>query len=190
MGCDPVKSVIRKEKENETGIFAKLTGGENPLPKDIIDAIMAENGKDIQNVKAHYADYDTLKAQLAKAQEAEQLAQSTQNWEEKYHQIVDAHRQEMHELVFGHNLEMAILTAKGRNAKAITALLDVETLKTSENQAAALEEALQSLKQDCGYLFQAETPPPYARGTGAAASEENRSPVTLAGALLEKFERK
>ena len=167
-----------------------LQVGENTLPKDIIDAIMAENGKDIQNVKAHYADYDTLKAQLAKAQEAEQLAQSAQNWEEKYHQIVDAHRQEVNALVFGHNLETAILAAKGRNAKAITALLDVDALKASEDQKTALTEALQQLQKECGYLFQTETPPPFARGTGAAAPEENRSPATLAGALLEKFERK
>ena len=103
---------------------------------------------------------------------------------------VDTHRRDMSELIFSHNLEKAILSAKGRNAKAITALLDVETLKTSENQTADLDAALLQLKQDCSYLFQAETPPPYARGTGAMEPEINRSPATLAGALLEKFERK
>ena len=167
-----------------------LKVGENPLPKDVIDAIMAENGRDIQNIKAHYADYEDLKTQLAKAQKAEQAAQTAKDWEEKYNRVVDAHRQEMNALVFGPNLENAILAAKGRNAKAITALLDVDTLKASEDQQTALAEALQQLQKECGYLFQTETPPPYARGTGAAAPEEHRSPATLAGALLEKFERK
>ena len=167
-----------------------LQVGDTPLPKEIIDAIMAENGRDIQNVKAHYADYEAMKEQLAKAQETADAAQAAKNWEEKYNRAVDTHRQEMHELVFGHNLEMAILAAKGRNAKAITALLDVDTLKASEDQQTALAEALQQLQKECGYLFQTETPPPYARGTGVAAPEENRSPATLAGALLEKFERK
>ena len=162
-----------------------LKVGEVSLPKEVIDAIMAENGRDIQNMKARYADYEALKEQLAQVEET-----AAKSWQEKYNQIVDAHRQEVNELVFGHNLEKAILSAKGRNAKAITALLDVETLKSSENQATDLEEALQALKQECGYLFQTETPPPYARGTGAAAPEENKSPATLAGALLEKFERK
>ena len=158
-----------------------LKVGENPLPKEVIDAIMAENGRDIESVKAHYADYDALKASEA---------ETAKQWEERLNQQVDTHRREMSDLIFSHNLEKAILSAKGRNAKAITALLDIETLKSSENQTADLEEALQQLKQDCSYLFQSETPPPYARGTGAATPELNKSPATLAGALLEKFERK
>ena len=161
-----------------------------PLPKEIIDAIMAENGRDIENIKSHYADYEALKEQLAQAEGAAEAIQAAKAWEEKYNQALDMHRQEMSDLIFDHNLEKAILSAKGRNVKAITALLDVEALKTSENQQTDLEEAIRALKQSCTYLFQTETPPPYARGTGAAASEDNRSPATLAGALLEKFERK
>ena len=167
-----------------------LQVGQTPLPKEVIDAIMAENGRDIEAVKARYADYEALKEQLAQAQGAENAAQAAKAWEEKYNQAVDTHRREMSDLVFSHNLEKAILAAKGRNAKAITALLDTETLKTSENQTAALEEALQALQADCDYLFQTQTPPPYARGTGMAAPGSSRTPATLAGALLEKFERK
>ena len=162
-----------------------LKVGENPLPKEVIDAIMAENGRDIEGVKARYADYEELKQQLAQAETVAAKA-----WEEKLNNQVETHRREMSDLVFSHNLEKAILSAKGRNAKAITALLDVDTLKASENQTADLEEALKALKQDCSYLFQSETPPPYARGTGANQPETIQSPATLAGALLEKFERK
>ena len=146
----------------------------SPLPKEVIDAIMAENGRDIEAVKARYA-------------ESQNVAGA---WEEKYNQALADHRQELADLVFGHDLEKAILAANGRNAKAITALLDVDALKSSENQQTALEEALQALKQECSYLFLAETPPPYARGTGAAAPEVHKGPATLAGALLERFERK
>ena len=167
-----------------------LQVGDMPLPKEVIDAIMAENGRDIENVKSRYADYDAMKEQLAQAGAAEEAAQAAKQWEQMYNQAVDAHRQQINELVFGHNLEKAILAANGRNAKAITALLDVETLKTCENQQTALDEALQALKQDCGYLFQTETPPPYARGTGAVTPDHYKGPATLAGALLEKFERK
>ena len=147
-----------------------LQVGDMPLTKEVIDAILAENGRDIEAIKAHYADYDALK--------------------EQFDQQVDTHRREMSELIFSHNLENAILAAKGRNAKAITALLDLDALKASENQTAALEEALTELKQDCGYLFQMQTPPPYARDTGKEKPETHKSPATLAGALLEKFERK
>ena len=161
-----------------------------PLPKEIVDAIMAENGRDIENVKARFSDYEELKQQLTQLEGAEEALVVAKQWEEKYNQTVDTHRREMSDLIFSHNLEKAILSAKGRNAKAITALLDIEALKASENQTADLEDALQNLKQDCSYLFQSETPPPYARGTGANQPEVNKSPATLAGALLEKFERK
>ena len=167
-----------------------LLVGDMPLSKEVIDAIMAENGRDIESIKARYSDYEALKEQLARQEGAEEAQKMARDWEEKYNQVVDAHRKEMEETVFGHNLEKAILAARGRNAKAITALLDVDTLKSCENQQTALEEALQSLKQECGYLFQTEVPPPYARGTGAAVPETHKSPASLAGALLEKFERK
>lgn len=39
------------------------------LEADVIEKIMAENGKDINSAKAKFADYDDLKAQLAKANE-------------------------------------------------------------------------------------------------------------------------
>ena len=162
-----------------------LMVGEVPLPKEVIDAIMAENGRDIEGVKARYADYEELKEQLAQVETA-----AAKGWEERFNQQVDTHRREMSDLIFSHNLEKAILSAKGRNAKAITALLDVDALKTSEDQTAALEEALQNLKVNCSYLFQTETPPPYARGTGAYSGAQEKHPTTLAGALREKFERK
>ena len=167
-----------------------LLVGDLPLSKAVIDAIMAENGRDIESIKARYSDYEALKEQLTQLEGAEEAQKMARDWEEKYNQAVESHRKEMEETVFGHNLEKAIFAARGRNAKAITALLDVDTLKSCENQQTALEEALQSLKQECGYLFQTEVPPPYARGTGAAVPETHKSPASLAGALLEKFERK
>ena len=162
-----------------------LMVGETPLPKEVIDAIMAENGRDIEAVKSRYADYEELKLQLAREE-----SQTEKQWQEKYDQAVENHRKALEEAVFGHNLEMAILAAQGRNSKAITALLDIDGIKASENQPQALEEALQNLKQECDYLFQTQNPPLYARGTGAAMPETHKGPATLAGALLEKFERK
>ena len=151
-----------------------LQVGDVPLTKEVIDAIMAENGRDIEAVKARYADSENVAGA----------------WEEKYNQALADHRQELSDVIFGHNLEKAVIAANGRNAKAITALLDVEALKLSENQQTDLEQALQTLKQECSYLFHTETPPPYARGTGAMVPEAHKGPATLAGALLEKFERK
>ena len=93
-------------------------------------------------------------------------------------------------MAFEKALDAGIVKAKGRNAKAITALLDVDALKESENQQEAIEAALEHLKQENRYLFDGDVPPPYARGTGAYQGTQESRPTTLAGALREKFERK
>jgi len=140
-----------------------LKVGDQSLPKEVIDAIMEENGRDVQGAK---------------------------NWQEKYNQAVAQHQKEIADLSFGGALNQAILQAKGRNAKAITALLDVDALRNSENQQAAIEQALETLKQESGYLFEAaQTPPSYARGTGSQMGAAERAPATLAGALRERFEK-
>lgn len=140
-----------------------LKVGDQPLSKEVIDAIMEENGRDIQGAKV---------------------------WQEKYNQAVAQHEKELAEVSFAGTLNHAITQAKGRNAKAITALLDVETLRKSENQSAAIETALEALKKDNGYLFEdQQIPPPYAQLTGAQMGTTQRSPATLAGALRERFEK-
>ena len=164
--------------------------GENPLPKEVIDAIMAENGRDIQKVKANFADYEDLKAELAKWQQDQSFEEAARAWEKKYTKAVEDHKNQIAQMVFEKALGEGIVKAKGRNAKAITALLDVEALKESENQTQAIEEALDALKRDSRYLFEGDVPPPYARGTGAWKGTQEKHPTTLAGALREKFERK
>ena len=164
--------------------------GDLPLPKEVIDAIMAENGRDIQKVKANFADYEDLKAELSKRQQDQSFEEAAKAWEEKYNQAVESHKQELARMTFEKVLGEGIAKAKGRNAKAITALLDLEALKESENQADAIEAALEELKRDSRYLFEGDVPPPYARGTGAYHGPQEKHPTTLAGALREKFERK
>lgn len=164
--------------------------GDLPLPKEVIDAIMAENGRDIQKVKANFADYEDLKAELSKRQQDQSFEEAAKAWEEKYNQAVESHKQELARMTFEKVLGEGIAKAKGRNAKAITALLDLEALKESENQADAIEAALEDLKRDSRYLFEGDVPPPYARGTGAYHGPQEKHPTTLAGALREKFERK
>jgi len=168
--------------------------GDAPLPKEVIDAIMAENGRDIQKVKANFADYEDLKAELTRlqqeAQENQNHAEAAAQWEEKYNQALEDHKKELAQMTFDRTLHESIVKSKGRNAKAITALLDVDALKASENQTDAIEEALENLKKDCRYLFDGDVPPPYARGTGAYQGAQEKHPTTLAGALREKFERK
>ena len=69
------------------------------LPKEVIDAIMAENGRDIQKVKANFADYAEVKAELSRLQQAAQeqnaSAEAAAAWEEKYNRALDEHKQQL-----------------------------------------------------------------------------------------------
>ena len=150
--------------------------GDTPLSKEIIDAIMGENGRDIENARKPFADYDAIKEQLKTAQDGlkafegvdvkelqgkitdlnTQLSDKDKEWKEK-----------MSGMVFDGKIKDAITAAKGRSAKAIAALLDMDALKQSKNQDADIQAALEGLKKDNAYLFEDDfTPPPYAGGTG------------------------
>ena len=148
--------------------------GEESLPKEVIDAIMAENGKDIQAAKETLFEGKTA-----------------QGWKESYDAAAESHKKELDMLRFQSLLDSAIVNSKGKNAKAITALLDVDALRSAEAPEQAIRDALQTLSEECGYLFGDDrTPPPYARSTGAYIGAKEEKPATLAGALREKFERK
>lgn len=149
--------------------------GEETLPKEIIDAIMEENGRDIENAKSKFSDYDTVKSQLEEAQKTIQgfqsqdidaIKNSAAEWEKKYKEAISAHEAEKAEAEFQGVLKDAIAEAKGRNAKAIGALLDLDALRKSQNQDKDIKSALESLKKDNEYLFESETPPPFSRGAG------------------------
>lgn len=138
--------------------------GDQVLPKEVIDAIMAENGKDIE---------------LAKG------AAST--WEEKYNQAVSDHEKALKDLRMEHAMEQAVAKAGGRNVKAISALLDMESIKEQDDYSAALQAAVETLKEQEGYLFAAPAAPAFAAGTGTSATQVHAA--TLAGALRERFEK-
>lgn len=142
--------------------------GEQALPKEVIDAIMAENGRDIQNAR-----------------------QAGDQWEEKYRQAQQDHDRQLQALRLEHALQAGVAKARGRNAKAIAALLDMDVICAAEDIPGAIDAAMEELKAENGYLFDTDpVPPPYAANTGTQAGVRTDYPATLAGALREKYERK
>lgn len=146
------------------------------IPKEALDAIMAENGKDVETAKAKYSDYDTVKAQLTEAnktiedfkgKDIDSIQKAADDWKAKYEQSEKDHAAKLADMEFSGLLDTAITTAKGKNAKALRGLLDVDALKASKNQSEEIKAALDKLKESDGYLFEdTQTPPPYAGGTG------------------------
>ena len=150
--------------------------GDQPLSKEAIDAIMQENGRDIEAAKKPFSDYESIKTQLATATEGlkafegvdikdlqGQVAKLTKDLSDQ----ADAHKAQLADMAFDGVLKDAITAAKGRSVKAVRAMLDVDALRASKNRETDIKAALDGLKKDSGYLFEAaETPPPYAAGTG------------------------
>ena len=160
----------------KTEFLQNFKVGDQPLTKEIIDAILAENGRDIEAAKKPFADYDHIKEQLKTAQDGlkafegvdvaklqgeittlqGKLTDKDKEWQEK----IDG-------MTFDGEIKDIITAAKGKNVKAISALLDLDALRQSKNRTADAKAAVEAVKKDNAYLFDAEgTPPPYADGTG------------------------
>ena len=109
--------------------------------------------------------------------------------EEAVEAVLAEHEKELEELRFGHQVENAIVKAGGRSVRAVSAMLELEQIRTAEDPGSALEEAMKSLRKEHGYLFGREaTPPPYAAGTGVR-QELPEKVQSLAGALRERFKK-
>lgn len=141
------------------------------LEQDVIDKIMAENGKDIAAEKAKTAkaegERDNFKDQLATAtaslekfkdvdptamqSEIDKLNQQLKDKDAEY-AAKEADR------IFSDTIKEAIKTAGGRNEKAVMAMLDMDALKGSKNQSEDIKKALETVKESDAYLFGSDEP--------------------------------
>ena len=99
--------------------------------------------------------------------------------------IMAQHRKELDDMAFAGVLSKVICDAGGRNEKAVAALLDVESIRSSEDPKQAAVQAVQQLKQEQDYLF-VQSAPRYAPGTGTGTFT-TPEPKSLADALKQKF---
>lgn len=94
---------------------------------------------------------DTLKGFEGKDFEA--ITRERDEWKRKHEEAEANHRREAEEREFNEILSAAVTEAKGRNAKAITAMLDLDKLRTSRNLDKDIKTALDSMRTEHGYLF-------------------------------------
>lgn len=141
------------------------------LEKEVIDKIMAENGKDVAAEQAK-----TVKAESERDSYKEQLDTATSSLE-KFKDVDPAAMQsEINKLnqqikdqqaafdakeadrMFHDTISKAIKEAGGRNEKSVMALLDMEGLKSSKDQTEDIKKALEAVKKSDSYLFGADEP--------------------------------
>lgn len=123
--------------------------------KDLQDKLDGFKDVDVSGLNQRIKDLETEKANIQKDYDA---------------RIAD---RDFNDLV-----KESISAVNGKNAKAITALLDVETLKASKNQKEDIAAALKALteKEDSKMLFGEPEPKP--AGTGNLIGRVNGSGVT------------
>lgn len=121
----------------------------------------------LKSTKESLAKFDGVDADALNKQISDLKADLEQKDKDYQNQIADRDFQDM--------LKESIASAKGKNAKAITALLDLETLKASKNQKEDIAAALKTLieAEDSKMLF--GEPEPQEVGTGNPIGIVNKS---------------
>lgn len=167
------------------------------LEQDVINKIMAENGKDIAAEQAKTAkaegERDNFKDQLATAttslekfkdvdptamqSEIDKLNQQLKDKDAEY-AAKEADR------VFSETLKEAIKTAGGRNEKSVMALLDIDSLKASKDQSTDIKKALDEVKKSDAYLFGTDEPFLNPVGPTGGSSEIGGDNVTAIRAAM------
>lgn len=142
------------------------------LTDEQIGKLFELNGKDINKAKSDVqaemqTKIDGLSAQLTTAQDGlkkfEGIDPEKLNGEiTKLNQQIATQKADYEKQLadrdFNDLLKNSIGSAKGKNVKAITALLNVDELKTSKNQKEDIQSALNALKAENDYLFDSDEP--------------------------------
>ncbi len=174
------------------------------LTKEQVDGVCDLNNADVQPLKTELQkaqdDLKVAQDKLTTTEEAlkkfdgvdaEALKKQIEDLQSDLKQKDMDHAAELATRDFNDLLKESIATAKGKNAKAITALLDVEALKASKNQKEDIAAALKTLTEaeDSKMLF--GEPEPNVVGTGNPIGQVEKGSgatnATLRDALSEKY---
>jgi hypothetical protein len=157
LGDELYNQVAEKLKGNEKIKLANLADG-GYVGKEKFDA--AETT--IADLKKQLADRDKDIAALKKsAGDNEALTKQFSDLQAKYKEDTEALNARLKDNALNAALDLSITKARGKNAKAIKALLDTSKLSLKDDGTVeGLEAALDALKKSDSYLFeQVETKP-------------------------------
>lgn len=138
------------------------------LEKEVIDKIMAENGSDIEAEKTKAKEQvDNLQGQLDTVNESlkkfdgvdvETLKGEISTLQTTLKTKETEFQNQLADRDFNQQLEAAISAVGAKNAKAVKALLDIDSLKGSKNQESDIKAAIEACQKDNDYLFGSNEP--------------------------------
>lgn len=113
-----------------------------------------------------------------KAMDIDGIQRTADEWKRKAEQAEQAAAQRVAEIEFESLLESEITANGGLNAKAVRALLDLDTLKASKNQREDVKAALEAQRQENAFLFRQEQATEQAAASGVRVSSASAHGTT------------
>ena len=170
------------------------------LADDVIEKVMAENGKDINELKSAGETAKTTLADLQKQikdrdKQLEALKTSSGDNEALKKQITDLqaanktakteYDANLKKIALDGKVETALLGAKAKNPKAVRALLDESKISLDGENVLGLADQLAALQKSDAYLFgdaRTQNPPPPVDGDPSKLDDK---PKTLEQAIAQ-----
>lgn len=127
----------------------------------------AENYKTVSEVEKLRTSRDNYKSQLETAQTAlkkfdgvdvENLKDEIKKLNGELETKENEYQTKIADMEFNSVLDAAVSKSGAKNSKAVKALLDLDNLKTSKNQADDIAKALETVKSENGFMFGSDEP--------------------------------
>lgn len=158
--------------------------------------VLAMNGRDIEKLKQENgtlkASLDSARGQLGEA--SKKLEGFDPEWRAKAEKMRQEAQTRIDEMRLDHAVESAITAARGRNTRAISALIDRGALKlTDTGEVVGLGEQLEAVKKKDAYLFedapeaQPQQPAPRFGGSTPGAAALPANPHSAANAAFRSL---
>ncbi len=153
LGEELYNQVVEKAGDNK---IAVVSDG-NWFPKDKFDA----KNQEVKDLQGQLKDRDEQLNAL-KDVDPNKLKQEIADLQEENENTKNEYEEKLQNQAFEHALSNALTGAKVKNAKAVKALLDTETIKLDGDKLLNLDDQLEALKESDAYLFEQDeqTEPP------------------------------
>ena len=170
------------------------------LSDEVIDKIMAENGNDINGLKAKQTELESqindYKAQVSdrdkqleelkkSAGDSESLKEQINKLQEDNKKASQDYEAKIKQMSIDNAVNLALTNAKAKNAKAVRALLDLTEAQLDGETIKGLDKQIEKLKESDAYLFDSGKP----EMKGAKPAEGTGTPGTKAVKDMNYSER-
>ena len=144
------------------------------LSDEVIDKIMAENGNDINSLKAkqtelenrlidsqtQVSERDKQLEELKKSVgDSESLKEQISKLQEDNKKAMKDYEAKIKQMGLDSAVQMALTNAKAKNVKAVRALLNLENAELDGETVKGLDKQIEDLKKSDAYLFDGEVKP-------------------------------